>query len=542
MQQSNNGGLGLVLADMAEMEKWPVQPPQPAPWPTQPQEHHLQEPLVRASSSNSTATRPSKDRPCDACRRRKTRCVKDDCQDKCVLCNFHHQECTYLHEPVARNRKRKSPNPSGQEPPSRKAKSSRSRKPVGSGIEEYDEYSGETILRKTLGLMHKHHAHFVGLTGPFSFPRFSLPVGTSQKNVQSGQVSVRKVDRDTIFTISEDQGTVGHDSETSRVEALQEIIGPHGRELVDLYFRVVHPSFPIMHKGVYIEKYERSYHEFTAASLGAVYLLGSLYWAYSPVLSEVPKPDMTKVWSIALESFDFTIFRPKLSSVQAGLLLAQYESTDGGVVSNGSRGKLTAHLISVAHKVGLHLDPTDWDLPAWEVALRRRLGWALYMQDKWVALVEGRPALISNLNWMVTMCQPRDFPEYQEHEEEGSSEVEKGRTIFIQMIKLTLILSDLLDSVFSLRAHHDINKSPDPLRALLHTVQPLQERLKQWYGNMRETLRMDNATAMKLSSAGKIALPSKIIVCHLLIFTYQGTYDWRTSLLKLAFTDASSVK
>lgn len=351
--------------------------------------------------------------------------------------------------------------------------------------------------------MNKHHAHFVGLTEPFSFPRFSLPVGSSQKNVQGGQVTVRKVGIETVFTIHEDQGTVGYDSEDSRREAIQEIIGPYGSDLVDLYFRVVHPSFPIVHKGVYIEKYQRSYHEFTAASLGAVYLLASTYWAYSPKLAEHPKPDMAKVWRLALESLDYTIFRPKLSSVQAGLLLAQYESTDGGVVSNGSRGRLTAHLISIAHKIGLHLDPTDWDIPQWEIGLRRRLAWALYMQDKWVALVEGRPALISNLNWSVDMCQPHDFPEFQEYEEEGSSEVQKGRKMFIEMIKLTQILSDLLDTVFSQKAHLDMQRSPDPLRKLLEIVQPLQIRLKEWYASMRETLRMDNATAMKLSSTGK---------------------------------------
>lgn len=350
--------------------------------------------------------------------------------------------------------------------------------------------------------MNKHHAHYVGLTEPFSFPRFTLPVGSSQKNVQGGQVTVRKVEGETIFTIHEDQGTVGYDTEASRRDAVQEIVGPHGPELVALYFRVVHPSFPILHRAVYLEKYERSLHEFTAASLGAVYLLASSYWAYSPKLVDVPKPDIPRLWTITLESFQYTIFRPKLSSVQAGLLLAQYEGTDGGTVSSGSRGKLTAHLISIAHKVGLHLDPGNWDIPAWEISLRRRLAWALYMQDKWVALVEGRPTQISNINWAVEMCQPHDFPEFQEHEEEGSSEVQKGRTMFIQMTALTQILADLLDSVFSLRAHHTVRRAPDPLGKLLELVHPLQLRLTEWYASMRETLRMDTTSAMKLSSTG----------------------------------------
>lgn len=406
-----------------------------------------------------------------------------------------------MHEPVARNKKRKSSSQLG-EGSFRKSKSSRSN--IGTDVDEYDHYEGETILRKTLGLMKKKHSNFVGLTEPFSFPRYSMATGTVQKDVQAGQVTVRCVDRDTIFTINEDQGTFGYDSELNRIDAIERAIEPYGPELVTLYFRIVHPSFPILHKGAFFEKYARSYREFCPALLASVYLLASQYWNFSSVLSETTKPNLTLLWRFALESFDITIFRPKLSSVQAGLLLAQYESSDGGIVSSGARGRVTAHLISTAHKLGLHLDPTDWDIPSWEIGLRRRLAWAVYMQDKWVSLIEGRPTLISNLNWTVSACIEHDFPEAQEDDEEGSSEVQKGRTIFMEMISLTIILSDILDSIFSLRANNDIGKNSDPLGYLLQKVRPLQTRLREWFGSLPQTLRMANRMAMKLSSVGKI--------------------------------------
>jgi hypothetical protein len=50
-------------------------------------------------------TKPRKDRPCDACRKRKSRCVINDGAKLCVLCEFHHQECTFLQTPVPRKRK-----------------------------------------------------------------------------------------------------------------------------------------------------------------------------------------------------------------------------------------------------------------------------------------------------------------------------------------------------------------------------------------------------------------------------------------------------
>lgn len=449
------------------------------------------------------SARSTKERPCDACRRRKTRCVKETSDGMCVLCKFHSQECTYLHEPIARNRKRKTPSTDDPVRGSKEPRLPPLRTNAGTGIEEYDQLPGESLLKKTLGLQNKHHSQFVGLTEPFSFPRFSIPLGTSQKTTQGGVVAIRKVDQFNAFTIREDQGTFGYETELNRIDAIQQHVEPHGQALVDLYFRVVHPSFPVLHKGVFLEKYARSYREFSPALLAAVYLLSTNHWPFTTNLANKPKPDQCVLWRMALESFDLTIYRPKLSSIQAGLLLAQYECLDSNVISCGSRGRFTSQLVSMTHTMGLHLDPSRWDLPQWEISLRCRLAWAIYMQDKWVALIEGRPPLLSDRDWMVPAVQLEDFPESEENDEEGSAEVDKGRIIFIQMIELTKILSDILDSVFSLRSHHNIQGSPDPTTTLLNVVQPLQLRLSNWSKSAMELLSLEKATTMKLTSIGK---------------------------------------
>ncbi len=46
------------------------------------------------------------ERPCDICRKRKSRCAKEPDQERCVLCTFHGRECTYLDAPQPRNKKR----------------------------------------------------------------------------------------------------------------------------------------------------------------------------------------------------------------------------------------------------------------------------------------------------------------------------------------------------------------------------------------------------------------------------------------------------
>ena len=57
------------------------------------------------SAESATNTRSRKDRPCDACRRRKSRCVINEGQTSCVLCQFHTQECTFVQSPQPRKRK-----------------------------------------------------------------------------------------------------------------------------------------------------------------------------------------------------------------------------------------------------------------------------------------------------------------------------------------------------------------------------------------------------------------------------------------------------
>jgi hypothetical protein len=58
-----------------------------------------------ASTKSGSNTRTRRDRPCDACRRRKSRCVIHEGQNSCVLCQFHNQECTFVQSPQPRKRK-----------------------------------------------------------------------------------------------------------------------------------------------------------------------------------------------------------------------------------------------------------------------------------------------------------------------------------------------------------------------------------------------------------------------------------------------------
>lgn len=66
-------------------------------------------PPSKPSSENLTKPdkkrRDRKDRPCDACRRRKSKCVINDGETVCAACRMHNQQCTYVEDPRPRKRR-----------------------------------------------------------------------------------------------------------------------------------------------------------------------------------------------------------------------------------------------------------------------------------------------------------------------------------------------------------------------------------------------------------------------------------------------------
>ena len=58
-----------------------------------------------ALSKATTVTRGRRERPCDACRKRKSKCVINEGQKTCAACGVHGQECTFVEDPQPRKRR-----------------------------------------------------------------------------------------------------------------------------------------------------------------------------------------------------------------------------------------------------------------------------------------------------------------------------------------------------------------------------------------------------------------------------------------------------
>jgi len=234
-----------------------------------------------------------------------------------------------------------------------------------------------------------------------------------------------------------------------------------------------------------------------------MYILALNWWSHEPHLAHLPKPDIMRLDAIASRSLTIAMERPKLSTVQAGLLLLQRPEADSW--------SMTTQLVAIGQELGLHLDCSTWSVPLWERGLRKRIAWALYMQDKWSSLIHGRPSHIFSANWAVKRIEEEDFNESDDGQTDTlpqdqalRAEAEKGEVLFAQMISLTAIMAEIMDTFYTQVAIQDLaSAGRNSTRLILERAKPVQIRLKDWFAKLPASVRMDAVTTSQLSATGK---------------------------------------
>jgi hypothetical protein len=319
------------------------------------------------------------------------------------------------------------------------------------------------------------------------------------------------VNQSTAFITYPDKNSASEIQRVADIDRIEESIRPLGPTLVNLYFRIMHRTFPILDKGVFLEKYVRSYREFSPPLLAAVYLVALDWKLFDRTLATAPStPDAEYLENLAMRAMDDDFKRPKLSTLQAGLLLLQR--------IRSSHCTLPAQLLSLGQTLGIHIDCTDWKIPEWEKGLRRRLAWALYMQDKWGVLVHGRPSLIpaqidddkGTNDWDVAPCTFEDFPEEAEGQDEkadGGVDEAAGQGAFLQSIELTKIFSRIVSTFCSISATRKggLLERIGPSGAM-NLAKPLAMELRDWHAALPTSLQLESTPSLRLSTNGALHL------------------------------------
>ncbi|KAF2869538.1 fungal-specific transcription factor domain-containing protein [Massariosphaeria phaeospora] len=476
---------------------------------------------VSATAGPVANIRTRRERPCDACRRRKSRCVIHEGAVLCVLCDFHKQECTFVQSPLPRKRKvvdgGKKDSPNNQKKRSVEAEppplalptptiTATAPSPPPPQLPLASARAHIAHLGETLGLQRRQHSRYIGLSSPFD----SILIGLSHFDTRNESTfdlgTLRRVNDHECFIMLPDENTQEYADEVDTLNQVERLVHPHGPSLLNLYFRIVHPSFPIVQKHLFVERYRNGDRTFSPSLMAGMYILALNWWSIDPKLASYPKPDSAQLEAIAMRSLTVAMERPKLSTIQAGLLLLQRPEADSW--------SLTTQLVAIGQELGLHLDCSSWSIPLWERGLRKRIACALYMQDKWSSLIHGRPSHIFSANWAVRPINDDDFKEEgdgydtrQEESEEEKEDNERGQVLFAEMIGLTEIMAEVMDTFYTQVAIHDFkNAGQKSTELILARAKPVQIKLRNWHEKLPQSVKMHAPTKSKLCSTGYLHL------------------------------------
>ena len=394
-------------------------------------------------------------------------------------------------------------------------------------------FGGVTLLKRTLGLQLDRYSQYIGPTTDFEPSLINLSPFDPHDESLLARGTLRKVSENDTFLMLPDHTTPGHDRMAEDVDEIEKIVAPNGRKLVDLYFRVVHPAFPIVQKTVFYEKYEKSFREISPPLLAAIYVLAVNWWDQDEELTSQARPNVRELERLLRATLADSMYRPKLSTVQAGLVLSQRPE--------GDQWAPTAQLVAIAQELGLHLDCSSWKIPPWERGLRKRLAWALYMQDKWGAMVHGRPSHIFQANWAVQPLTPNDFQdvEWDEDDADERAEIECGRVLFVQMVQLSQILAEILETFYTLMAMQTVsNAGPKGTQLVLALAKPIQLKLKEWYAALPAAVRMDSSLSTSTMPPSRL---SSVGYLHLSYYATEITLH-RRIIRSLSASDAASIQ
>ena len=435
------------------------------------------------------------------------------------MCEFHKQKCTFLEGALPRKRKLEDSssdeNQACKAPPAtdslnpvlvvaKDVTGSQPRKASKSSTDPRDPLPVDA----SLSLQRHHHCKYLGQTTALDASLVGLGSFNANNETISRAGTLRQVIGSEFFSIHADAELPIPDDEAHALAEIETIVGPHGPALIDLYFRNVHPSYPVIQNKAFLDRHQHGDRQFNPPLLAAMYLLALYWWSSEPELAHYPQPDLYRLEQIAIVSLTAAMQRPKISAVQAGLLLLQR--------AKSSTWTLTVQLVALGQDIGLHLDCSDWTIPLWERRLRRRLAWALYMQDKWSALMHGRPSHINAEDWAVQPLIVEDFDEsvYSTQADEGEAATDddpdtEGPSLFMQITTLTSIMSDVCNTFYSQTSKAAFAAaSPGSARTqlILSRAKPVQIRLKEWFANLPFKCKMDAYKPGSLCSNGSLHL------------------------------------
>lgn len=402
-------------------------------------------------------------------------------------------------------------------------------KTLGLQCNRYLSYIGPTVEMDSLLLSYYDYdsKHTTSFPGVAYIPATANSTGNFDKEVVR---TIRRMDlasacatstvpgESTAFVLLEDhepntsQTTLSRET-LAEIKELSDLVGSLGPKLMDLFLRNVLPCFPVMHRTTLLDKFHGSPYELAPSVLASIYAFSLSWWAYDKESSSAVPPSQETLKQLSRRFFDREVGCPTLSTIQTGLLIIQYQVFLDDM-PNPSWVTLSK-IVGMCYELGLHIDPETWDIPHWEKVLRKRIAWAVFIQDKWSALTFGRPSLIQDNNWTIpALVLETDFSDLLSREGIPSLEHVNHHTgilLYIELIKLTKLVSDILNTLFcATRTVERLNEISNEqaieqnLFQDLDIVKGFRLRLQEWYRQLPSRLSMNSLRKGELSANGNL--------------------------------------
>jgi hypothetical protein len=325
------------------------------------------------------------------------------------------------------------------------------------------EIASDTTLIFTLEENENRTAHCMGLCAEQDtdlLASFRSVIMNEKDGVSADmiQVSPGNPDRNIPpihFNVLHDEFQPADDIVKARAsETIEAMVSPHALTLVRLFFKHVHPVYCVVSKTRFLQAYATDKLQIPASLRGAVYGLGSMFWKHEPAPDGTLQFDLHDLFQEAHSSLQREFHAPNLWKLQACLLLLYERPADNATIETPCTWVFSAHTVACAQMIGLHRDPTSWQIEPWEKKLRRKLWWSTYMADIWSSVCHGNPPLIYQDSFttlspgMDDLAFDEDVPEELQYMVDDLSRDTDISTSarFLQMVDLSRILHDLVDS------------------------------------------------------------------------------------------------
>ncbi|KAF9912872.1 hypothetical protein EC991_007483 [Linnemannia zychae] len=392
---------------------------------------------------------------CQECRRRKTRCNYDGQGDKCSTCARIGTACIFSQKngvvlDMEKVMEENNPHLVHQREKEQRAKErererdllqaelSSSYPSTGFSTRPYRSNSaggltGRSSPTEDLSqVMGRLQIDSYGIA-PHTLRSFSQVAGDNDSaEPSSGESSATESVEPSASTMTHDPDQLFHKRRSSsgaspgRSRGRSEPLVDIQPDLIELYFQHVHPYLLIVHKPSFLRRLYDPKDPVPDFLLAAIYAVAS---QYAPGRAQ----DGRRYFDLWLSRLDDTLDKPRLSTIQALLLIIKYQE---GVKHNGFyfRTYMYAQMVTVlARELQLHkTSPVSMKLDKESHEVRRRLFWSIFILDQFISVSQGRAMSFRDVE------PEADMPCINIEDPEDAQEIENILNM-IEYIKLSKI-------------------------------------------------------------------------------------------------------